>query len=231
MINKKIKKLVPALILLIAYGLFSLACASVPNKPKYRSNITKWCIPEQGKEAVTYIGDFLLKEGVECETPAIETFESYGTIHPAGYYLYAEDLVQKIHSENVVCKVYINESVCDGALGYPKLFETPDGKVFMKKTGIMRELDSTKYNKTMYTINTETRFEQNLIYTGAEGNILKITYREFYNDRARPAFSVDATYDLSKEKYIRYKDALIEVISYDNQKIKYKVLSGFKTEK
>ncbi|MBQ1643496.1 MAG: hypothetical protein II103_03075 [Treponema sp.] len=49
-----------------------------------------------------------------------------------------------------------------------------------------------------------------------------------YNGTARPAFTIDATYDMSQDNVIRFKGAVLEIVSYNNQNIKYKVISGFK---
>ena len=57
--------------------------------------------------------------------------------------------------------------------------------------------------------------------------MLTLGYREFSNDKARPAFNNDVEYDLNSSKIIGYKGARIEVIEADNQNITYKVLSNF----
>ena len=44
---------------------------------------------------------------------------------------------------------------------------------------------------------------------------------------ARPAFANSVEYDLNDSKIIGYKGARLEVISADNQSIKYKVLQNF----
>lgn len=63
-----------------------------------------------------------------------------------------------------------------------------------------------------------------LIYTGKTTDSLMITYREYTgDDMARPAFFQNLTYSL-KQKQIRFKNLLIEVISADNEKIVFKVL-------
>ena len=87
----------------------------------------------------------------------------------------------------------------------------------------------TNVEKDKYVEDSGKDFEQTLIYTGAEGTVLRFTYREFANNTARPAFTIDATYDIENDKVIRFKGASLEVISVDNQSITYKLVSGFKS--
>ena len=70
-------------------------------------------------------------------------------------------------------------------------------------------------------------FQQTLIYTGREKNIVKFTYREFKDNFARPDFTIDVQYDLSMSKDISFKNARIEIIDATNNSITYKVLKNF----
>ena len=78
------------------------------------------------------------------------------------------------------------------------------------------------------TTYTDASFQQNLLYSGKSGHQISLSYREFKNDTARPAFSNDATYDLSDSMIIGYKGARFEVIRATNATIEYKTLSSFK---
>ena len=68
-------------------------------------------------------------------------------------------------------------------------------------------------------------FKQELIYLGRSGDELSFKYREYSGNLARPAFSADLTYDLSKSQTIGYRGARIEVIDAGNQQIRYRVKS------
>jgi hypothetical protein len=70
-------------------------------------------------------------------------------------------------------------------------------------------------------------FQQTLIYSGRVGNKINVSYREFSNNTARPAFNNDVEYDLSSSNTIGYKGALIEVIKADNSSITYKLIRNF----
>lgn len=70
--------------------------------------------------------------------------------------------------------------------------------------------------------------KRHLIYNGKVGGMIKFTYREFYADIARPAFTQDIQYDLSESNIIGFKGAQFEIINASNVKIDYKILSSFK---
>lgn len=64
-----------------------------------------------------------------------------------------------------------------------------------------------------------------LIYTGCIGDNITMVYREYTaDDMARPAFSQNLSYSI-KQRRIRFQNLSIEIISADNEKIKFKVLS------
>lgn len=74
---------------------------------------------------------------------------------------------------------------------------------------------------------TADGFQQTLLYSGRIGNKINISYREFSNDIARPAFNNDVEYDLSESTTIGYKGAEIEIIEATNRMIKYRVIRNF----
>ena len=69
------------------------------------------------------------------------------------------------------------------------------------------------------------RFMQELVYTGRSGNTIKLIYREFVNDMARPSFYTDLQYDLSQSKIIVYKQYRIQVFDATNEAITYSVIA------
>lgn len=74
---------------------------------------------------------------------------------------------------------------------------------------------------------SDDSFQQTLIYSGKLGNKIKIGYREFSNNQARPAFNNDVEYDLSESGVIGYKGARLEIIEATNESIKYRVIQNF----
>jgi hypothetical protein len=69
-------------------------------------------------------------------------------------------------------------------------------------------------------------FSQQLIYAGKIGNTIRITYREFSNQLARPAFSQELTYDLSGNNIIVFKQTKMEVKEASNSAITIIVLES-----
>lgn len=71
-------------------------------------------------------------------------------------------------------------------------------------------------------------FKYELLYQGTSNNSLKLSYREYLNDFARPAFFQDVTYDLkTRPTTITFRTVRIEVMEADNNQLVYRVLSGF----
>ncbi|WP_420598620.1 hypothetical protein [Neptuniibacter sp.] len=70
--------------------------------------------------------------------------------------------------------------------------------------------------------------QQTLLYSGRVGNKINISYREFSNNMARPAFNNEVEYDLNDSNIIGYKGARIEVLKADNSSITYRVINNFR---
>lgn len=68
-------------------------------------------------------------------------------------------------------------------------------------------------------------FSQELLYNGRNKDSIKLLYREFQNDMARPAFSQELTYEVDA-KIVGFRNARIEVIEATNTYIKYKIAKG-----
>lgn len=68
-------------------------------------------------------------------------------------------------------------------------------------------------------------FKRELVYGGVSQNTITVLYREFIHDMARPAFSQELKYDLSKGSVIGYRGARFQVLDVTNTGIKYKVLT------
>lgn len=68
-------------------------------------------------------------------------------------------------------------------------------------------------------------FKAELIYSGLTGSTLKVIYREYSNDYARPAFTTDLQYNLEESKEIAYKSIRIEVLNATNRQLDFRVVS------
>ena len=74
----------------------------------------------------------------------------------------------------------------------------------------------------------EDAFKYELLYQGINKKTLRIAYREFLREMARPSFFQEATYDIEElPTTISFRSVSIRVLSADNNSLKYEVLSGF----
>lgn len=85
----------------------------------------------------------------------------------------------------------------------------------------------TKFTRGAVTKIEADNFKRQLLYEGTVGNALRLSYREFKGDFARPAFAQDLTFDLSNGKVVGVKGSRIEVLDVNNLGIRYKVLHSF----
>lgn len=99
-------------------------------------------------------------------------------------------------------------------------FSLPSGEVF-KSSKCSWKLDENHY------FEDENSFQQTLIYTGKNDNIIKFSYREFSSNMIRDAFTTEVSYDLNESNIIAYKSFKAEIIHATNSSIEYKIISGF----
>jgi hypothetical protein len=102
------------------------------------------------------------------------------------------------------------EAYGDGNCSYDYVNKWPEPSKFLKENKVY----------------TENSFKKELIYHGKEKDIIKISYREYQKDLARPAFYQDLSYDLTESKIISFRKMSIEVIEATNSYIKFIVKSS-----
>ena len=91
-----------------------------------------------------------------------------------------------------------------------KKWEVPDSQLFIPLKG--------------YPIEKEGSFKAELIYSGITKNIIYISYREFIDNMARPAFYQELRYDLSESDLITFRSLKIKVLEANNARIKFQVI-------
>ncbi len=84
--------------------------------------------------------------------------------------------------------------------------------------------DDVNMQKTQVDFYPKAALTKQLVYTGGNKKAITLTYREFINDLARPAFSQELKYDISEDNVIGFKGARFEVLGASNIEIKFKVL-------
>lgn len=78
--------------------------------------------------------------------------------------------------------------------------------------------------KSTYEVWGKDSLKKELIYGGLSQKAISISYREFIDGTARPAFTQDLKYDLSEGDVIGFRGARFQVIKATNTSIKYKIL-------
>jgi hypothetical protein len=71
---------------------------------------------------------------------------------------------------------------------------------------------------------TTKEFTRSLTYSGKQGSTIRILYREYSNDYARPAFNQELTYDLTDNSIITFRNVRIGVIEANSSGITFMVL-------
>jgi hypothetical protein len=162
-------------------------------------------------DIVTVFPGTYKKEG---QSGSYELFEPSG-LSGSGAVSQTEAGTKRVRSENALEFAELNLALSkDGELCL-FLFSTPTCK------------EGVGIEKVKLAVFETNAFQQSLIYSGKIGNKINISYREFSNDVARPAFNNDVEYDLSESTTIAYKGALIEVLEATNQAIRYRVIRNF----
>jgi hypothetical protein len=77
------------------------------------------------------------------------------------------------------------------------------------------------------TITVPNTFQQSIEYVGKSGTTVKFCYKEFSESMARPAFTTQFEIDISETNIIRFKGAVLKIISVTGSDIKYEVIKGF----
>lgn len=105
-------------------------------------------------------------------------------------------------------------------------FDTIVAKRYKQPKNLIVDLP---YERLRVPVATAPASRQELVYQGAGGGVLRLLYREYSGDMARPAYTQEATYDLSSEGQteVAFKGVKIAVASAGNAEMVYRVLSGF----
>ena len=209
-------------------------------KYNYTAEVVEKSYPELNVVTTTYIGDDLVRQDKVKIMDAISfanttevTRLNHSYIIDAGDYpKLGEDkthlfFAAKSANGNAIVKTYTTPAA---PIGIRVRKDNANNEVCISFiTGTDFCNNNKHYSFKKVSLTSQDTFQQILIYNGKVGSKINISYREFNNDIARPAFSNNAEYDLSSSKTIRYKGAVIQVIEATNQYIKYKVLRNFNT--
>lgn len=204
-------------------------------------------VPELNTVTTVSIGDVMLLQATETKTSAVQILKTDPKLHcTKGYYkLWGNDgKGVKLYAPIISTGASFSFDPLYGqarwfAYGERTVTDSTSGqsekKVVLSLAGLggygnlfrYQNIPEDFYKFTEVTLEGADNFQQTLIYTGREKNIVKFTYREFKDNFARPDFTIDVQYDLSMSKDISFKNARIEIIDATNNSITYKVLKNF----
>lgn len=228
--------------LIYALPVFLSACASTP-APNYTPVRTPISFPKLDQPTQVSLGEDMLRQGYYTEEDGIALARENnikGYKLSAGFYpQISEDKANTYHS-------YRMSPNREGAgylppardflglpLAVPQSIRASKSKLetCVIIGGLNGPICDTEhgFKRTRQPVLSDRDLQQTLIYSGRIGDRIRIGYRESSGSIARPAFSNEAEYDLSASTEIAYRGARIKILSADNQKIHYVVLSNFNT--
>ncbi|MCY1260040.1 hypothetical protein D9M68_100210 [compost metagenome] len=102
------------------------------------------------------------------------------------------------------------------------MFTDQHGYIIKERTwvGLINSPDGWKTTQTM----SDDYYKKELIYSGISGATIELNYREFRQGFAAQAFYQSVKYDLAQSKTVQFQNFMLEVISADNNQIKYRVV-------
>lgn len=182
--------------------------------------------PSVGEEITAYVGEHLLKRGSIIESGVLmvtERVDGFAYEIPVGKYPQTgADEKNDYFMATGVEKAALSDPYQGLSVKKNETSEICVISVFSATTCY-----DAKFKLETQLSESGNSFQQTLIYSGKIGNKINISYREFSNNLARPAFNNNVEYDLSESNIIGYKGAELEIIKADNRSITYKVIRNF----
>jgi hypothetical protein len=86
--------------------------------------------------------------------------------------------------------------------------------------------DPVEYKTSTIETWSKDSFKRELIYGGLSQKTIQISYREFFDETARPAFTQELKYDLNDGDVIGFRGARFQVLKANNTSIRYKTLKA-----
>lgn len=90
---------------------------------------------------------------------------------------------------------------------------------------VMVSMKPVDFAKGIYAEEVEAEFRVELLYMGKSKDTIKLAYREFIDDKIRPAFSQEINYDYTGPTEVGHKSFELYVLEATGAKIVYRVVS------
>ena len=197
--------------------LLFVGCTKIPHNKINESSLVNY--PELNTEVTANIGDHLVKKGLMVNETVLVVKKTVDKVTSGEYVQIGEDNEM----------FYFEPTKEMRKVGWVSVAikKKDDGIVYLIDFASVKWKYKPVYEMKKRVSAQNNSFQQTLIFNGIVGNKLKIGYREFKDEMARPAFNNEVEYDLNTSKTIGYKGCKIEVIKADNESISYKVLKNF----
>ncbi len=201
----------------------------------YVPEAKSFSIPPLNESTTTYVGEDMVKQGVDSSVEALH-FEQSTQIGSSFYYVIPSGDYPKIGQNKDSEFFSATEKNSGVTVPNRPMINDPVQSIQIKNNGeicIISIFNGTKCDtgkltkKVKLDTSRQSSFQQTLVYNGKFGNKINIGYREYSEGLARPAFSNEVEYDLSESRTIRYKGAIMEIVEANNQFITFKLLKNF----
>jgi hypothetical protein len=211
------------------------ACAKIDINPSSLPTLKEGRSIEIGRDTETTVGSIVYSEynyytaqGAVTRAPFATTILFAKVIVPVGSRL----INANVDGNTAYCTAQPTYFV-PGEARSICLFDTRGSGVF-DKFYIINTLSSLQYDASIpyskeETSSDSTGYKYELLYEGIAGDVIKLAYREYTNNFARPAFQQDLSYTLRRPgpTEITFRGVRIAVLDADNNRIRYRVVSGF----
>lgn len=191
-----------------------------------KSQVKNVDFPTIGSVNTASVGEQMLSKGMMYQENVLNVaarIDGVGYQIPAGQYIQiGYDNKQDFYTPLGVTK----NPFADPITALTVLHDKPNEVCVVTVFGSTSCYDG-QLSQTTRSAVAKNSYQQTLLYSGRIGDKINISYREFSNDMARPAFNNDVEYDLSASDVIGYKGASIQVMQADNSSITYRVLRNF----
>lgn len=135
--------------------------------------------------------------------------------------------VGKLENGDMACK---NDRIKDSQLkDYYCVIIKPTGEAYADDGCIGGYIRKWPRGENIFTpaeVYSEGAFKQEILYNGRTSESIKLAYREFLNDMARPAFFQEMVYDISESNIIGFRGMEIEIFEATNTEISFIVKSN-----
>jgi hypothetical protein len=233
--NRRIASKLRLEALLTIFTLALVGCASTPLPQQYVGTTSVVVSPAVNTQATAELGQTIISKSnltvipaIRLEKDASEVVNSPGrtTIRAGVISLFATNESGRFFRDYRATYTALGTTVANDTAGIfiphdksnpPVVYHYAMGYKFGgEPVAGITETTTNKWSKDS--------FKRELIYSGVSQNTISISYREFVDDIARPAFSQELKYDLSQGTTIGYKGARFEVIKANNTELVYRVV-------